>query len=98
MRDIEQSPASFADIAVSINLAAQKLRLDLVHTLIIAKRFGVSDMGVAIVEAERQVEIDRLEQAFELFKKMSEVEPQIRSALERKVRRRWSDFARSAAV
>lgn len=93
-----EQPASFAEIAVSIGIAAQKLRLDLTHTTIVAKRIGLTDMGISVVETERRVEIDRLEQAFELFKKMSEVEPQVRAVLARKATRRWTDFARAAVV
>lgn len=98
MRDNEGLPVSFADLAVSASLATQKLRLDLAHTVIVAKRVGVSDMGIDVVEKERQVEIDHLEQIFDLLKQMAEVEPQIRAVLERKVKRRWSDFARVAAI
>lgn len=98
MRDTGGLPATFAELAVSASLAIQKLKLDLIHTMIVARRVGVSEMGITVVEAERQVEIDHLEQIFDLLKKMSEVEPQVRAVLERKARRRWSDFARVAAI
>lgn len=92
------SPASFADIAVALTLASSKLQLDLAQTKIIAGRIGLSQMGLALVIEGLERDAELVGQAIDLFKKMSEVEPQVRAVLERKAKRRWIDFARAAVL
>jgi hypothetical protein len=98
VRDIEASHASFADIAVALTLASGKLQLDLAQTEIIATRIGLSKMGLALVVEGLQRDAKLVEHAIELFKKMAEVEPQVRAVLARKEKRYWPDFSRAAAV
>lgn len=97
MRDGEV-PASFAEIAVALTLASGKLQLDLTQTKIIAARIGLSQMGLALVVEGLERDAALVAQAIELFKQMSEVEPQVRAVLERKAKRRWSDFAKVAVL
>jgi predicted ATP-dependent serine protease len=92
------SPATFADIAVALTLASSKLQLDLAQTRIIAGRIGLSQMGLALVVEGLERDAELVRQGIELFKKMSEVEPQVRAVIERKVRRRWPEFARAAVL
>lgn len=94
---LEQN-ASFAEIAVALTLASGKLQLDLAQTKIIAGRVGLSKMGLALVVEGLERDAALVQHAIELFKKMSEVEPQVRAVLDRKAKRRWSDFARVAAI
>lgn len=94
---LEQN-ASFAEIAVALTLASGKLQLDLAQTKIIAGRVGLSKMGLAIVVEGLERDAQLVEHAIEIFKKMSEVEPQVRAVLDRKAKWSWSDFARVAAI
>jgi hypothetical protein len=95
---MREPPGTFADIAVALTLASGKLRLDLTQTKIIAARVGLSTMGLAVVVDGLERDAQLVEQAIDLFKRMSEVEPQVRAVLERKIARRWTDFARVAVV
>ena len=97
MRDGGQ-PASFAEIAVALTLASSKLQLDLTQTKIIAGRIGLSQMGLALVVEGLERDAALVHRAIELFKQMAEVEPQVRALLERKAKRRWTDFARAAVL
>ncbi len=90
--------ASFAEIAVALALASSKLRLDLTQTRIIAGRIGLSQMGLSLVIDGIERDAALVDQAVELFKKMADVEPQVRALIERKTRRRWPHFARAAVI
>jgi hypothetical protein len=98
VRDTEGSPASFADIAVSLTLALSKMRLDLAQTMIVARSIGMTEMGMEVVTAERERDIARVADAVQLFKDMSEVEHQVRAVIDRKQRGHWSRFVRAAVV
>jgi len=95
---VREPSATFADIAVALTLASGKLQLDLAQTKIIAARVGLSKMGLSLVVDGLERDAVLVEQAIELFKRMSEVEPQVRAVLARKATRRWTDFARAAVV
>ena|GEM_PF-3830845 len=95
---MREPSATFADIAVALTLASGKLQLDLAQTKIIAARVGLSKMGLSLVVDGLERDAVLVEQAIELFKRMSEVEPQVRAVLARKATRRWTDFARAAVV
>lgn len=95
---MREPPATFADIAVALTLASGKLQLDLAQTKVIAGRIGLSTMGLALVVDGLERDAALVDQAIELFKRMSEVEPQVRAVLARKASRRWTDFARVAVV
>lgn len=83
--------STFADIAVAISLIAQRSRLDLSHTLIVARRLGVSEMGIEIVAKERGDQIKLVEDGLQLWKQMIEIEREIRELIERR-----KIFARAA--
>lgn len=98
MHDSRGLPVTFADIALALTLSAPKLQRDIERLIAVAEHIGLSQMGleVSIVELKRDAML--VEMSVEIFKKLAEVEPQIRAVLERKVKRRWSDFARVAAI
>ena len=98
MRDDRDSPASFAKIAVALTLASGKLQLDLAQTKIIAERIGLSKMGLELVVDGLERDAALVEQAIELFKQMSEVEPQVRAVLHRNEKRTWVPPLAMAAV
>jgi hypothetical protein len=96
---VREPSATFADIAVALTLAAGKLQLDLAQTKIIAGRVGLSRMGLSLVVEGLERDAELVQQAIDLFKKMSEVEPQVRAIIARKANRRWlPTFAKVAAV
>ena len=91
--------APFAEIAVAMTVALGKMRLDLAHTMIVARSVGVSNMGLEVVAAERERDIALIEQSLLLFKEMAEIEPQVRALIDRRKRRSWlPSFAKVAAV
>jgi hypothetical protein len=91
-------PPSFDDIAVALSLAASKFRLDVEQMEMLAARVGVSPMGTALAISELQRNLDLLVHAHHLFKDGAPAEREIRAAVDRKKRGRWSMFARVAAI
>jgi hypothetical protein len=99
MREVETTPASYADIAVALTLASSKLQLDLAQTRIIAGRIGLSKMGLELVIEGLERDAALVAGAVELLKTMSTCEPEIRALLARKRRGSWlPSFAQVAAL
>ncbi len=82
-------PSTFAEIAVALSLAHSKLQLDLAQTEIIARRIGLSSMGLDVVVEGLRKDVANVEQALDLFKAMTDIEPQVRAAIARKANRYW---------
>lgn len=91
-------PPSFDDIAVALSIAASKLKLDLEQVEFLAARVGVSPMGTSLALLEIQRNIDLIVHAHHFFKDGAPAEREVRAAVDRKKRGRWSMFARAAAV
>lgn len=98
MRDNGGVSASFADIAVSLTVLLGRSRFDLADTMVFARSIGLTEMAMGVVMDERERDIANLEELLQILKKMSEVEPQVRAVIERKAKRRWTDFARAAVL
>lgn len=92
-------PPSFDDIAVALALAASKFKLDVEQMEILTARVGLSPMGAAIAITELQRNLDLLVHAHHLFKDGAPAEREIRAAVDRKKRGRWSfSFGKVAAL
>ncbi len=80
---------SFAEIAVALTLWMPEIRTKIIKTKMTAERIGLSRMGyeLSIVPLERDAQL--VELAAELFREMSEIEPIIMAAIERKRRGHW---------
>jgi hypothetical protein len=91
-------PPSFDDIAVALKLAASQFKLDLEQLEMIAARVGVSPMGTSLAVAELQRNLDLVVHAHHFFKDGAPAEREVRAAVDRKKRGRWSVFTRAAAV
>lgn len=99
MREVQTTPATYADYAVALTLASSKLQLDLAQTRIIAARIGLSDMGLSLVVDGLERDAALVVATVELLKEMSTCEPEIRALLARKRRGRWlPSLARVAAL
>lgn len=98
MREPIGPAITFADIALALSLSAPKLQRDIERMVAVAEHISLSQMGleVSIIDLKRDAMLVGM--SVEIFKKLAEVEPQVRAVLERRVRRRWSDFARVAVV
>lgn len=97
MREIAVPP-SFDDIAVALALAASMFRLDLERLEMVAARADLSPMGTSIALAEINRNIDLIVAAHHLFKDGAPAEREIRAAVDRKKRGRWSMFGKVAVV
>ena len=95
---MREPPATFADIALALQIAAPKLQRDIARMIDVAERISLSQMGLEVSIADLKHDFAMIEEAVLIFKKMSEVEPQVRAVLARKATRRWTDFARVAVV
>lgn len=95
---MREPPATFADIALALQIAAPKLQRDIGRMIDVAERISLSQMGLEVSIADLKHDFAMVQLAAELFKAMAEVEPQVRAVLARKASRRWSDFARVAVV
>lgn len=94
-----EPPASYADIAVALTLASSKLDLDMANYRRIAERIGLSKMGLSTVIDGIERDAMLVRQAVEIFKKLSEAEPEVKSLLARKSSGRWFPrLARTAAL
>lgn len=91
-------PPSFDDIAVALSMIAACLRLDIEHTELVGARIDLSPMGIAVATSERERNLDIVVHAYHFFKNGAPAEREIRAAVDRKKRGRWSMFARAAAV
>lgn len=89
MQQPNDGPPSIAKMAVALALAHSKLQLDLAQTEIIARRIGLSDMGLGVVIEDLQRDVEHVGAALELLKSMVEIEPQVRAVIARKQTRRW---------
>jgi len=86
-------------MAVALALAHSKLQLDLAQTEIIARRIGLSAMGLSTVVEGLQRDVANVGQATEILKRLSEVEPQVRALMARQTSGRWfPSIVRTAAV
>lgn len=77
-------PSSFADIAVAMHLASSQLQLSMAKTKMIAERIGLSQMGYALVIPGLELDVARVIEGTELFKRMAGAEPEIRELLARR--------------
>ncbi|CAN7379651.1 hypothetical protein LJR220_003377 [Bradyrhizobium sp. LjRoot220] len=89
MAEIAQPP-TIAEMAVALSLAHSKLQLDLAQTEVIARRIGLSKMGLDLVIEGLQRDVACVEHALEMLKQMVEIEPQVRALIARKKTGRWS--------
>ena len=82
-------PSSFADIAVAMQLASSQLQSNMVKTKMIAERIGLSEMGYATILPGLELDAARVIEGTELFKRMADVEPEIRALLAHKRLHGW---------
>lgn len=81
-------PSSFADIAVAMQLASSQLQLNMTKTKMIAERIGLSQMGYALIIPSLEMDVARVIEGTELFKRMAGAEAEIRELLACRARRR----------
>jgi hypothetical protein len=80
---------SFADMAVSLELAVVKFGFDVARAVVIGENVGLSNMGIDVVVREMERDIKNLQHAKELLKRLAEIEPQVRTLLNRQSSGRW---------
>jgi hypothetical protein len=98
MQEPDKGPSTIADMAVALSLAHSKLQLDLTQTRIIARRIGLSQMGLELVIEGLEQDVAHVGAAVELLKSMVDIEPQVRAAIARKKNGRWLRAFPRAAV
>lgn len=89
--------SDFAEMALALTLAADKMQLDLGQTELIASRIGLSQAAVAIVVTEREADIRRVLEARELLKSLLNSEPDVRK-LANRIKPRLAFTARKIAA
>ena len=80
---------SFAEMAVSLGIAADKLGFDVARLVARAVDFRLSDDAINIAVGELQSDAVNVSAAHQLLKQLADIEPQVRALLARRSTGKW---------